>query len=95
MTLRIPLTLAGIIVFLAGLAAACGNDTQTNPTPAVSQGSISQSPGKLGLAGATLFTFTATGFTSSRGEVLAYAWDFGDRTTATGGATITHTYMID
>jgi len=92
---RIPLTLAAAIVLLTGLAAACGSDTQTGPTPAVSKGSISGSPGKLGLAGATVFTFTATGFTSSTGEPLSYAWDFGDRTAATGGATITHTYMID
>ena len=92
---RIPLTLAAAIALLMCLAAACGSDTQTSPTPAVSRGSISGSPGKLGLAGATVFTFTATGFTSSTGEPLSYAWDFGDRTAATGGATITHTYMID
>ena len=92
---RIPLTLAAAVVLPACLAAACGSDTQTSPTPAVSRGSISGSPGKLGLAGATVFTFTATGFTSSTGEPLSYAWDFGDRTAATGGATITHTYMID
>ena len=34
MTRRMSLILAGVIVFLAGPAAACGNDTQTNPTPA-------------------------------------------------------------
>jgi len=94
---RIPLTLAAVIVLLTCLAAAsCDGDTQTGLMPVgVSQGSISGSPGKLGLAGATVFTFTATGFTSSTGEPLSYAWDFGDRTAATGGATITHTYMID
>jgi hypothetical protein len=76
-------------------AGACDNDTQTSPTPAVTAGSITASPTGLGLAGATPYTFTASGFSSSTGEPITYAWDFGDRTTATGGATITHTYLID
>jgi hypothetical protein len=88
--------LAPAFALFAGLAAACDSDTQTSPTPAtVSQGSVTASPTVIGLAGATPFTFTATGFTSSNGEPLTYAWDFGDRTQATGGATVTHTYMFD
>ncbi len=43
---RVPLTLAAAIVTLAGLAAACDNDTQTSPTPTMSAGTIS-APGSL------------------------------------------------
>lgn len=75
--------------------SACDDGSQTSPTPSVTTGSISVSPTGLGLAGATPYTFTATGFSSSNGEPVTFTWDFGDRTTATGGATITHTYMID
>lgn len=93
-----PALAAALGVALLGCAlstVACDNDQQTSPTPTVSQGSISVSPAGIGLAGATPYTFTATGFSSSKGEAVTYTWDFGDRTTATGGATITHTYMID
>jgi hypothetical protein len=88
---------AFLIALAAGAlcAGACDNDTETSPTPTVTAGSITASPTGFGLAGATPYTFTASGFSSSTGELVTYAWDFGDRTTATGGATITHTYMID
>jgi len=93
---RLPRT-ALLIALAAGAlcAGACDNDSQSSPTPTVMAGSITASPAGLGLAGATPYTFTATGFSSSSGEPISYAWDFGDRTAATGGATITHTYMID
>jgi hypothetical protein len=42
---RIPLTLAAAIVLPGCLAAGGDRDTQTSPTPAVSKGSISGSPG--------------------------------------------------
>jgi hypothetical protein len=89
--------LAVAVVTMAACAAAmCGHDTQTGPTmPTVSAGSISQSPATVGVLAGTSFTFTAEGFASSRGEPLTYAWDFGDRTQATGGPVATHLYMLD
>jgi len=93
---RLLAAVAPASVLACALAfGACDDGSQTSPTPTVTPGSISVSPAGLGLAGATPYTFTATGFVSSNGEPLTYRWDFGDRTTATGGSTITHTYMID
>jgi len=90
-----PAALAAVVAACASLAGACDGDTQTNTTPVGIAGRISQSPTGIGLAGATPFTFTATGFSSSSREPLTYAWDFGDRSTTTGGPTVVHTYMID
>ena len=87
---------AAILTMTACAAAMCGHDTQTGPTmPTVSAGRISQSPAAVGVLAATAFTFTAGSFTSSSGEPLTYLWDFGDRTQATGGPVVTHTYTLD
>jgi hypothetical protein len=84
------------LTMAACAAAMCGHDTQTGPTvPTVSAGSISQSPATVGVLAGTSFTFTAEGFASSNGEQLTYAWDFGDRTQATGGPVVTHLYTLD
>lgn len=86
---------AAALVLCAVAAGACDDDSQTSPSPTVTAGSISVSPAGLGLAGATPYTFTAVGFSSSNGEPLTYSWDFGDRTPAASGVTVTHTYMFD
>jgi PKD domain len=85
-----------VVASAACLAATCGRDAPTGPTPpAVTGGTISQSPVSVGVLGVSLFTFTAEGFASSNGEQLSYAWDFGDRTQATGGTVVTHLYTLD
>ena len=84
--------LAAIIVILAGLAAACDDDTQTSPTPTMSAGTIAVSPPAVGLVDITAFTFSAQGFSSSGGGALTYLWDFNDGTKSAGGASITHTF---
>ena len=95
MTRRRTMAVAALTIAVCA-AATCGHDTQTGPTmPTVSAGSIIQSPAGVGVLAATVFTFTAEGFASSSGEPLTYVWDFGDRTQATGGPVVAHTYTRD
>ena len=72
--------------------SACDNDTQTNPTPTMTAGSITVAPPNVGLVDVTAFAFTAQGFSSSDGGALTYTWDFNDGTKTTGGASVTHVF---
>lgn len=84
------------LLIAAGPAAfglgACDGNPPAGPSPAITIGDITVAPAGAGLAGATVFTFTAIGFTSGDGGPLTYAWTFGDGTTGTGGPAVTHTY---
>lgn len=89
-------------LFISVFVAGCSSDskpsdtgTPTAPTvtvPTISSGALSTEPSGVGLATVTTFTFEAQGFASSDGTALSYAWDFGDGTTATGGANVSHQY---
>jgi PKD repeat protein len=80
---------------------ACGDDpapptTPTQPTPApptVGGGSILRLPTETGLVLATVFAFTAVGFSASDNSALSYTWDFGDGIRQSAGPTVTHTYQ--
>jgi PKD repeat protein len=86
---------AALLIALAASAlsaGACDNDTQTNPTPTMTAGSITVSPPNVGLVEITAFAFAAQGFSSSDGGALTYTWDFNDGTKMTGGASVTHVF---
>lgn len=59
------------------------------------KGSMLVSPTGIGLAAATIMTFTAQGISDPNGDPIFYIWDFGDGTTAPVGfgfPVVTHTY---
>lgn len=75
------------------ITVAIGPATQQNQPPGSSPPTISSPPmtnGTLAAAGdAVTFTVAAA---NAKGNGLTFTWDFGDGTTITDGATITHVY---
>jgi PKD domain len=80
----------GSVCLMAAATLACaGGDGPSSPTAPSVPAALAASPSNMGLDHATNFTFTASGIGTSR----AFAWDFGDGTTATSTApTTTHVY---
>jgi hypothetical protein len=66
------------------LIAGGGDDEPDNAAPTA--GSITISPGGLGIAGITNYTFTAQGAADPENAALIYAWNFGDGGTGTGAS---------
>ena len=77
-------------IALAGGGAAAGAAYYLHNRPPVA-GTIGVSPTAAGMAGATSFSFTAQGASDPNGDALAYLWNFGDGSGATGQST-THTF---
>ena len=71
-----------------GLTASAGT-TATITTPG--QSPIANAGGPYSGVAGTAITFSGASSTDPKGETLAYAWDFGDKTTGTGVSPI-HTY---
>ena len=95
-----PTKASVVALALAGCAVlgchSYDDSPAASPSNAVTQGTVTQTPSGAGIASATVFTFTAQGFSAPGGGSLEYAWNFGDGITlgpvAPQTATMTHTY---
>lgn len=85
--------LLSAVSLLTILSIACGSDS-TNPTaPGMASPvlrTVSISPTGVGLEKVTEFTFSAD--TDAAAPESTFHWQFGDGSSTTGGATVTHVY---